>query len=278
MKTLLLTGAAWVLLFFSVDAQVVYEPFNYPIGSILPGQGGWYGVGSFSPGMATSSLSVPAGMPTPAGNSVSWEGGNVTRLNLNSVTTGDIYYSYAFRVDSIGQVTVTGDSVSALGLGPTDSLYGATVRLKPLSLTSYVLGISKGAPTTTVYDSTVHNVGEVDFIVARYRFNPGTTDDTCDLWVNPDVSSLGSSNAPPPTLQGAGLNRTDLPYVGTFVLQSAGFYYGTLDELRIGSSWQDVTPIPEPGTFAFSLACTAVFLFRTKRNVARADQACRISH
>ncbi len=108
------------------------------------------------------------------------------------------------------------------------------------------------------------------FIVMKYTFNAGgTSNDTVSMWVNPIASTLGD-NAGEANASGAGgsyysaINanvttaNADASQIRSFLLigqalasaASARSIDTSLDELRIGTTWADVTPtvIPEPGT------------------------------
>lgn len=67
----------------------------------------------------------------------------------------------------------------------------------------------------------------------------------CELWVNPSLSDVGSPDATTTLTQ----NRTSFQHIGlrTFSFDSGDVYL--VDELRIGTSWGDVT-VPEPATLA----------------------------
>src|SRR5207244_12418013 len=54
-----------------VFAVSVYEPFSYPVGSDLAGQGGWVlTAGATSPKVQAGSLAIPGLMPATDGNSI----------------------------------------------------------------------------------------------------------------------------------------------------------------------------------------------------------------
>jgi hypothetical protein len=126
------------------------------------------------------------------------------------------------------------------------------------------VGLYKGAGTqfgTLAPDSLATN--GTFFLVARYTFNPGgSTDDTCDLWLNPDPLSLGSATAPTPTLAGIGSGGADMPDIDQFFVRntSSGEVF-SMDELRVGTTWASVTPAPEPTIGALALAAASGLIF-----------------
>ena len=128
------------------------------------------------------------------------------------------------------------------------------------SLTDYQMTMAKGAAQAPVIP-TVFHVGETLFLVGSYTFNPGVADDTCSLWVNPNASSLGTATPPAATVQDLGVGANDLEYIASFNFRASWNY--TIDQLRIGRSWSDVTPVPEPAVAGQVLAvAAAALLFR----------------
>ena len=104
------------------------------------------------------------------------------------------------------------------------------------------------------------NAGDTVFIVARYTFNiAGTTDDTCDLWLNPDPSTFGTTNLPPATIANIGAGGTDLSSLDRFFFRRAANWppRTVADELRLGYSWAQVTP-PAPPSLSVSTSSTNV--------------------
>lgn len=116
---------------------------------------------------------------------------------------------------------------------------------------------------------------DIYFVVLKYTFNPSATNnDTVSMWINPIASTLGD-NAGEATAGGAGgsyysaVNASvttaslDASQIQSFMLLGLGQASAanvnksidtTLDELRIGTTWADVTPaIPEPGTISLCI-------------------------
>jgi len=74
---------------------------------------------------------------------------------------------------------------------------------------------------------------------------------TASLWVDPDSSTFGTLTPPTATATLSSITATAIDNVG-FKAQSAagGPYY--VDNLLIGTTWADVTPVPEPSTLALA--------------------------
>ena len=235
----------------------IYEPFNYSVGTSLDGQGGWYLSGSISLGtIETGNLSVP-GLAGATGSRFTWPVGNDSvRLPFSTtITNGALYFSFALRVDQIGSFTGH-DTFTGLALG-TATTYFPKIDVVCNSGNAYQIAIYKGSGTTYgSVASPAFTTNDIVFVVARYTFNTNsTTDDTCDLWVNPDSSTFGAANPPTPILAGIGSGGADaagsdrITWRGTIT----GAQKKTVDELRIASSWTAVTP-PAPPVLAVRMS------------------------
>ena len=256
----------------SVYALPDYEPFadatasggtSYTVGAALLGQtdaGGqtWVQNGALTgpqPTILSGSLSY-TGLPTSQGNSVSFAGGSGAaggdRLPLSAaVTSGTVYYSFLMDVTSLGTLPTSG--VFWAGFNNTSGSSAALAtsvgaRLYARSATGgFQLGVQQNGGTT-LWDSTdTFTTGTTLFIVGSYTFVSGVNQDTASLWIDP---TIGPATPPSATLSGA--VGTDLPtgQVASFVLMDriSTEPTGVFDELRIGTSWADVTAVPEPAT------------------------------
>jgi hypothetical protein len=115
------------------------------------------------------------------------------------------------------------------------------------------IGISKGAtPNVTNYATTSISVGQIFFVVVRQFATNGAQNDIDDLWVNPSAgqypagsfsapeTSLPTPNVEVGTLTTDGTEDTSTTGPGRFVVASGAS--ANFDELRIASTWADVTP------------------------------------
>ena len=175
------------------------------------------------------------------------------RLPLGTnLTSGELYFSFALRVDSLGSA-FTGDGTLAGFTTGTGTSFGTKINIRPNGAGGFNLGVSKGAGTTYGdWAGTSFNVGDTLFVVGRYRFNSGnSTDDLSDLWLNPGSATFGASTPPPPTISGVGDGGNDLSQIDRFFFRSGGSSTSpaklVADELRVGFTWADVTPpaLPE---------------------------------
>jgi hypothetical protein len=118
------------------------------------------------------------------------------------------------------------------------------------------------AGTNQVYATIADNIY---FIVLKYTFNTGDGgDDTVSMWINPVASTLGDDAGEAAAGAAGGsyysaINANvftfyDSSQIRSFMLLGLANAYAlnnrsidiSLDELRIGTTWADVTPLPPP--------------------------------
>ena len=272
MKTLL--TCAGILLAFTrflsgqslLGNQAIYEPFDYAPGSTLSGQGGWFTTSGAGPTNQPGSLSVPPGMPDPVGNRTTVRGvNNVTRLSVGTNTSGSVYFSFAMRVE---RLPIANDTIAGFAVGPNTGIFGPKINIFSNTPTTFQLGLYKGSGTAvgTLLPNSL-STNDTFFVVARYTFNPGTsTDDTCDLWLNPDPLSLGGTTTTTPTIGNVGAGALDMLDIDQFFLRSGAAETFSADELRIGTTWASVTPVPEPSVIGLAFALgSLVFAARWRK-------------
>ncbi len=228
------------------------EPFDYEPGTSLEGQGGWLLNGGTSGTIESGSLTV-SGLTPAAGNRLTWSSASMSlRLPLGTnLASSEIYFSFAMRVDTLG-ASFTGDGTLAGFTTGTGTSFGTKVNIRPNGAGGYNLGVSKLTGTTYgAWAGDNFMPGETVFVVGRYRFNDATsTDDLCDLWLNPSSSTFGATNPPPATIAGAGAGGTDLAQIDRFFFRAGGSTASpaklVADEVRLGRTWASVTPPRSP--------------------------------
>ncbi len=91
---------------------------------------------------------------------------------------------------------------------------------------------------------------------------PLGTDDSNDLWLDPAALSFGAPEGSEPAPDGSSLGTINqanpgLNYAASLLI-GAGISAGAtpnqtiIDEIRVGTTWADVTSVPEPSTFALA--------------------------
>jgi pectate lyase len=233
------------------------EAFPYALGG-LSGLNGW---------SSSSAVQVTAGslsysglqVPTVASNRVnliSSAGTLLKSFNATPVTSGSVYLSFILRQTALAAST-TGGTVA--GLDDDGSVTtangrvaaGLGVHLKQTNTTRYLVGIRKGpgtgagGGTDAFYTGSTFAVGDVVFVVAKYTFGAGVGDDTVTLWVNPSADFFGGAEPAPSitaTTTGNATDAAQLQYVFVRANSSTASGVNELDDLRVGSTWADVTP------------------------------------
>ena len=201
-------------------------------------------------------------------------------INNDSVNGSSVnaYYSFVFRITSLAGTDPTGGLIAGFNntrgsQASNPGTVGAAVYAKA-SGAGFVMGVlEQGTDAMQAsYDTNVLNFNQDYFVVGKYTINGTfninpTNDDTAQIWINP--TSLGGADPANPLIavnQRVDVpTRTDDPGGGNRTIQSfllrqnrnvatsnTQSTVGNLfiDELRIGNTYADVTPIPEPSTFA----------------------------
>ncbi len=260
----------------SLYALPDYEPFSdatgsggtaYTIGSSLVGQVNAAGrswsqagpTGSQTPIIASGGLSY-AGLATSGGNAAQFGGnGQSARFNMSSsVSSATVYYSFLMQLTDISTLNSSGVFWAGFN-NSAGSQTGTPTTVDTRVVTrsaagGYNVGLDKssGATSSFVWAPALFTTSDTVLIVGSYTFNTGSTsDDVSQLWINPSSSTFGGSSPLADLTSTAG---TDIGSILSWVLFNRSANEpktGLLDDLRIGLTWADVTPvIPEPSSFA----------------------------
>jgi hypothetical protein len=100
----------------------------------------------------------------------------------------------------------------------------------------------------------------VNLYVLRLDLSASAGADSVTIWANP--TSLGGAE---PGSGSISISSFDLAFDRLSIASFGGFPV-SLDELHIGSSYADVTPIPEPASAAALIGLVAVAAFATRRH------------
>lgn len=232
------------------NTLLIYDPFPYAPGSSIAGQGNWFSTSTTGTG-DSGNLDVP-GLAASISNRLTWSGSSMSlRLTNGAITlSGSIYFSFAYRIDNLGTLSegVTGNTVAGFAIDNTMTAFGTKINVHTNitdGLPGYNIGVFKGGGETTgAYATNILALGETVFVVGRYVFGDGTSDDTCALWVNPHPSTFGTANAPTPSAGDIGVGVADLSQITRFFFRASGATPARTyaDEVRVGLDWADVTP------------------------------------
>lgn len=220
------------------------ESFNYSVGSNLNDQSSWSALNTGDQIVTTSGNLSYNGLVDSVGNSVSFDGvGQESTLEFTSVEAGEVYASFIFRVTDQSNVTDAGGAYFA-SLSNTTASYDARLWVKPVSVetpsTEFLIGISNTSTAADIsFDANSYAVGSDIFIVMSYN----VTDGVVKAWINPAEATFGLASAPAITVTAT--DASPAAFINKFILRqdnAARTPFITLDELRIGTTWADVTP------------------------------------
>lgn len=194
-----------------LNALTFQEPFNYTVGSSLGAQQTWSNLNSGDL-ITVESGNLTYGTLAGTGNSVSFSGAGIETFSpFTPTTSGTIYAGFMFSVTDLSNVTDGVDSYFAV---LTDAAKNFKLRLFTKRVASqYQIGFDSAA-TTTNYDTTLRNIGDVVYVIMGYDF---ATNTVVNVWINPNLATF--SSATPPTLTATTPAIADL---GGFVLRQDG--------------------------------------------------------
>lgn len=259
-------------------APLLYDGFDYPLGNTL-GDNNWNLIaasGGAALNVVNHNLSYP-GLAPSTGNAVELRPNaqdwfrNYPEQTFTTSDTAFMYYSFLIRVDDLGSLDATGGLFVSLANTSGTAGQAASVWLRT-SGSGFQIGVSK-RNSNPEFDSSVFAINETIYVVASYNLIAGPiNNDTASLWINPGGMGLPDPPAPNLTTPVSGINDDVIDF-GTVVLRPQGGAGSTqipasliLDEVRVGTSWAAITPVPEPSAAALLvLAFCAAGFFRFLR-------------
>ena len=274
MKKILVTAVLLTGAFAAQATLLVSEDFSSAPGALVgtsPDVGGTWaehvqsGITPYS--IVSGSLTAPAGFSASTGNMASKSGvsGYESHTVFDTQTFGStVYYSLLINVPTLK----LNSAAEICGLTLDDGADYASVRYQNTGEDYYTLGVTYRNAISNRMDTAQLTAGSTHLVVVSYQMNSGFLNDVVNFWLDPDSSTFGSGTAPAPllTLTGA---QSDATSLNMFELNNASAMpVGMLfDEVRVGTTWADVTPIPEPATIGMlSLgAIMTVMLRRIRR-------------
>ena len=226
-----------------------YESFNYTDASNLGGQGGWANLNSGDEVLVQTGNLAYSGLQVSAGNSISFDGVGIDpQLTIASQTSNEVFSSFIIKVTDL-TVANNANGGYFFGFGSNSTTFSSTVWFKQNGV-QFNIGLDKNTSTTNfVFDTVNHDINTEIFIVISYNF---TTNES-KMWINPLSTSLSNATAPTATLTAiTGTDRTTIDRI--FIRQDSASEtpFIVLDEVRIGNSWADVTPVATASSNSFN--------------------------
>jgi len=220
------------------------EAFNYTAGSGLqnqvnPGNSGTWTGGNSGLNIGSGDLTY-AGLPDQGGNELSISNASAgTSINqFANVTSGQVYYSFLLDVTTVDGAN---DYFTALNPG-TSTPNGSGDAINAYLYSNGKIGL-RTAGKSTVTSASALSLDTTYFVVLEYDF----TTANASLYLNPTPGD--SQPTATLTLAGSGTVAA-IDNVGFKAQSATGDFL--VDNLLIGTTWADVTSVPEPATFALA--------------------------
>ena len=235
---------------------LMHEPFSYlpsnTNGLNVQSNSVWKNANSGDSILVVSgSLSYP-GLAASQGEKVTFDGAGIDNYRaFTTQTSGEVYTSCLFNVASLGLMNTTGTYVTSLTEANSTSAFGASIWLRKSTNTGkYNIGISNRSNSTVSYLTNDLDSLTSYFLVFSYQIIGGTGNDVSTLWLN--TAQFGGME---PTASIAAIGGTDLSAsgIGRIMLRqpasTAPAPFIQFDEIRVGTTWESVTPCASPGTY-----------------------------
>lgn len=198
--------------------------------------------------LSYSGLLAPTGQKVNmSGGAVGFDGARTTATAWTPISSGSMYFSFLLTVNGTNAVADGGGTV-LVNISQEGQSSRQNISINLLNTNSGVnLGVVKYAGSTAPVSAAFFESGAganltVDatttyLVVGKYEYVAGTANDVVTVWVNP--GNLGTTDDPGNNVSTSG---------GADTTRSSGRFYisrgldANIDELRIGTTWADVTP------------------------------------
>jgi hypothetical protein len=249
-------------------SQLMTEPFNYTPdatnGLFAQSSGIWSRLNTGDSILVDAGNLTYTGLAASTGNKVKFDGAGADYYrDFTSQTTGSVFSSFILNVSSLGSLGTAGGYFATFIQSGSTTVFGGTIWLRQSTTAGkFNIGIStrsSNAPTSWL--ATDYTPGTPCFIVFSYDFVSGTVNDVCRLWVN--TTSFGGTEPTPDVTSGVPVlpNGADLTSAARFLLRqdnATNTPFIEFDELRVGTTWAQVTP---SSAVAPALSATALTAF-----------------
>jgi hypothetical protein len=243
----------------SVSAQVVaYDPFNHVApfqlnGTASSGGGAtWPSANTWQPfggnGGSTNPGNLSYGPLLTNGNHADFQRFDVVTASVRSMAANqggagrDLWMSIVMNpsANDQGMAVYNGTTTEELFLGTPSGLTNFALRLDS--------GVTGGATQTLPASPTIAADSQPHFVALHLSLTTAGAS-SVTMYVDPDFSSLGTGAAPTGGSTVSFSTGNPFPFE-SIALGNAGPVGTTVgfDEFRMGATWVDVSPVPEPST------------------------------
>ena len=187
------------------------------------------------------------GLEPAIGNRITFTAGNSEDIN-KAITgiSGTGYYSFLLKVTNTSGLSTAGDYFTGFGstTGASVTVFAPRVFVKagvaPNTFSLGILNSTGGTPAPTPTYSTEYPVGATVLVVIK--LNASTTPMQASLFINP----VAGTSEPTATVSSSAGTNVLANFASIFLRQAGTSTSGTgnlqIDEIRVGSTWESVTP------------------------------------
>ncbi|TVP75136.1 MAG: PEP-CTERM sorting domain-containing protein [Puniceicoccaceae bacterium] len=271
-KKLIPIIAAVIALPTALFAQSSYEGFDFT-GPAVAGNGsgtGWTGDWAVSSAAGSSNFqigtdSLNAGSLLTSGNHAVSSGNNTHILSRQMASaapsSGEFWASIVVQTNGLGGgLTFSNNANDNLNLNATDFNNRARFGFG-INGGNFVYTLD-GRETAPVFGSVAGATGAATLLVAKFDVSNGLF----SMWANPTVGGSAPSGGIL-VADDISFTRSGATFAGdvTHAALFANWNNIQLDEVRVGTSFSEVTPIPEPGSYAAILGLLAIGFVTLRR-------------
>jgi len=212
----------------------IYEAFDYATNSDVTSVSDWENFsGSGNTVEVIQDNLTYSGISASTGNAINIEGGgDDVEREFTTVSTGEVFASFMIKVNDLSNLTNNTQGGYFVLLGNFD----ARLWIRPVTSTTYDIAYTN-ASSASVFTTTQFNTGDVVFIVMNYNTDNGEL----KAWINPAETDLGGT-APTAILTDTDSSPGGIGRFGLRQDSTGETPLLTFDELRIGTTWDEVTP------------------------------------
>lgn len=212
----------------------------------------------------------------PANASTTWgDLGMVGSVSTHQVVSrGSIWSSALIRTDS-------SSANMRYAIGGRNTITSVTHAASNLAISAlpnqdFTVTYKSGATAhgTEILTGFNNVIGETNFVVMNIDYGDGTENITYKLWLNPTpgVTDPGTPDFTA-TVAWSAMEGTDGRNVGiasAYFQPGSGADQGSIDSIRVGTTYLSVAPVPEPSTYAVFLGLAVMGLVLGIRRRSRA--------